>query len=155
MKIRFDVAEAILMGLATDDYMSKYDFDEWKKLIMAWFYQVPNDRQDKEFFDTFQEFTKKAFQFYKGDKVLDDWLEENIKFWGWCGRNAYKPEGKHYRSTLWKILSEYNNKEFIRLASKDKGVVEDKVLNTIRDYDNVKNVFELWNFEITGGYMKR
>ena len=151
MKIRFDVAEAILMGLATDDYMSKYDFDEWKKLIMAWFYQVPNDRQDKEFFDTFQEFTKKAFQFYKGDKVLDDWLEENIKFWGWCGKNAYKPEGKHYRSTLWKILSEHNNKEFIRLASKDKGVVEDKVLNTIRDYDNVKNVFELWNFEITGG----
>tara|TARA_R110000822_G_scaffold12943_1_gene46556 strand:- start:41 stop:2746 length:2706 start_codon:yes stop_codon:yes gene_type:complete len=151
MKIRFDIAKEILMALATNDYISKYKYEEWKKLIMAWFYQVPNSKNEEKFLDVFQEFTTKIFKFTTGDKLLEEWLEENIKLWGWCKANAYVPEGKHFRSTLWKILSDYNNKEFLRLASKDKGVVEDKVLNTIRDYNKLKEVFELWNYEVNGG----
>ena len=151
MKIRFDIAKDILMGLATNDYMAKYTYEEWRNLIMAWFYQVPNTQNEEKFFKVFQEFTVKAFEFYSGDIIKEEWLEQNIKMWGWCKTNAYKPESNKFSSTLWKILSDYNNKEFLRLASKDKGVVEDKVLNTIRDYDKIKYVFELWNYEITGG----
>ena len=151
MKISFNIAKEILMGLAIDDYISNYKYEEWKKLIMAWFYQVPNDDMEEDFFNVFQEFTKKSFEFYSGERIESDWLEENKKMWAWCKATAYTPDGNSYKSTLWKMLNEYNNKEFLRLANKDRGIVEDKVLNTIRDYEKLKDVFELWNYEIKGG----
>ena len=71
--------------------------------------------------------------------------------WKWCGENCNKPETDYYKSTLWKLLHLYNPKKWKELSIHDTGsVVSNAVLNTIGDYHKLKEIFELWNYELVG-----
>ena len=150
MKINIKLANEVLSALATPKFVDNYDHQRWKELALSWYYQVPNDDMMEDYLNSFQAFTKKAWELSNKTDSLEKWSNENTKLWNWCNENAYTPTTDSHKKTLWKMLYDYNPYEFKKLSRKDKGKVEDCVYNSIRDYDKIKELFELTNYELVG-----
>ena len=155
MKINIKLANQLLFALATPKFVKMYDHQRWRELALAWFYQVPNSKKEDQYYKSFQAFTIKCWEIYvsayKGKDTKQKWLNENTKLWEWCRTNAYQSTTDSHKKTLWKMLYDFNLPEFNLLSRQNKGKVEDSVYNSIRDYDKIKELFELSNFELTGG----
>jgi ribosomal protein S3AE len=151
MLIEKELAMKILSGLYTQEFADKYDFKMWKTTVLAWFFQVPNDSEEEDYFNKLQRFTEKIYSKCNATKTVEEWKNENVSMWKWCGENCNKPETDYYKSTLWKLLHLYNPTKWKELSIHDTGsVVSNAVLNTIGDYHKLKEIFELWNYELVG-----
>jgi len=150
MKLNIKLANEVLFALATDKFVADYNHTRWKELALSWYYQIPNASKQDQYYKSFQAFTIKCWDLYKGQDSKQKWLDENTKLWKWCETNAYTSTTDSHKKTLWKMLYEYNPRQFKLLSRKDKGKVEDCVYNSIREYDKIKELFELTNYELVG-----
>ncbi len=151
MLIDKDLACEILAGLYNDEFAKNYDYKLWQDLTRAWYFQVPNDKEEPDYFNKLQRFTQKIHKKCNTNKTEDEWINENVDMWKWYGDNCDKPETDYHKTTLWKLLHIYNPTLWKELSVNDTGsVVSNAVLNSIGDYGKLKEIFELWNYELTG-----